>query len=378
MTPRALPKAGLSFRAEPKPFMSAVTWVAKHLPNRPVIPMLAGLLVEVSEGRVTVSAFDYEVAVRAAVDVVGESDGRAVVSGRLLAALVATFPDKPIDVQCTPAAMEVVCGSIRVTLPTLPVDDYPALPAVPAPIGTVDAAAFAGMVERVAVAADRDTNQTVVWQYAIRLALGEREIELMATNRYRAALGRVPWQGAAGERVALVPMPMLVDAAKVFATAQTVTVGIDPAGPAGFATADRSVVMRQIDVDYPVQMKDLFPERQTAPSTAPVSQLASALKRSNLVRTDLGPTLLTFRTDGLVVETHGQEEVKTAEALDCTHDGDDVTVALNGRYLADAIGALPGDVAEFSITTPLKPVLLTAQEDKGATYSHLVMPIRMQ
>jgi DNA polymerase-3 subunit beta len=377
--PRAtLPKTGLTFRAEPKPFTSAVTWVAKHLPNRPVIPMLAGLLIEVADGRVTVSAFDYEVAVRAAVDVVGETDGRAVVSGRLLAALVATFPDKPIDVSCTGAAMEVVCGSIRVTLPTMPVDDYPELPAVPEPIGTVDATTFADMVERVAVAADRDTNQAVVWQYAIRLALGEREIELMATNRYRAALGRIPWQGTVGEQIALVPMPTLVDAAKVLANGQTVTIGVDPAGLVGFASTDRSVVMRQIDVDYPVQMKTLFPERQTTPSTAPVADLASALKRSNLVRTELGPTLLTFRTDGLVVETQGQEDVKTAEALDCTHGSEDVMVAVNGRFLADAISALPGDVAEFSITTPLKPVLLTAQEDKGATYSHLVMPIRVQ
>lgn len=365
-----------TFRTEPKPFAAAVTWVAKHLPSRPVMPMLAGLLIEVADGRVTVSAFDYEVAVRAAADVTGETDGRVVVSGRLLAALVATFPNRPIDVTCTGAALEVVCGSIRVTLPTLPAEDYPALPAMPTAVGSVSAPAFADMVERVAVAADRDMNQSVVWQYAIRLALSPSEIELMATNRYRAAIGRVPWQGDNGDQVALVPAPTLVDAAKVLATAETVTVGVDAAGLVGFATADRSVVMRQLDVEYPVQLKDLFPARDDSAPTVPVPELADALKRSNLVRTTLGPALLSFTEGSLVVDTHGQEDIKTAEAVSSTYVGEGIQVHINPRFLADALGALPGDVAEFTITAPLKPVLLTTPEDKGATYTHLIVPIR--
>jgi DNA polymerase-3 subunit beta len=367
-----------TFRTEPKPFAAAVSWVAKHLPNRPVVPVLAGILLEVEDGRVTVSAFDYEVAVRTCVAVVGETDGRVLVSGRLLATLVATFPNKPIDVTCSGAELEIVCGSIRVTLPTLPVEDYPQVPAQPPAIGTVAAAAFAEMVERVAIAADR--NAAVVWQTAVRVAFEDNEIDMLANNRYRAAIGRLPWQLSGAEHVVLLSMPVLVDAAKVLAAAETVTIGVDPSGLVGFTTDDLSITVRQLDCDYPIQVRGLFPARDDTPLTAPIRDLADALKRSSLVRGAAGPAaggpaLLTFTEGGLAIHTQG-DKAKTAEAVDCTTAGQEVTFAINPQLLADALTVLPGDTVEFTVTSPLKPVLLTTPDDKGDTYTHLIVPIR--
>ena len=54
------------------------------------------------------------------------------------------------------AHLELVCGSARFTLPTMPVEDYPTLPEMPSSAGTVDAAAFASAVAQVAIAAGRD------------------------------------------------------------------------------------------------------------------------------------------------------------------------------------------------------------------------------
>jgi DNA polymerase-3 subunit beta len=367
-----------TFRTEPKPFTAAVTWVAKHLANRPVMPMLAGVLLEVEDGRLTASAFDNDVAVRARVDVVGETNGRTVVSGRLLAALVATFPDQPVDVTCTGAAMEITCGRIRVTLPTLPVEDYPALPTVPAPAGTIAGAAFADMTDRVAVAADRDLSGAIISMYAVRLELRPDEIEMIATDRFRAAIGHLQWQAQlSDERIAHVPSPTLIDAAKTFSASETVTIGLDDSGLIGFTSEDRSLTVRMLDVDFPIQMRGLFPERDSAAPTAPVGELADALKRANLVRNATGPALLTFTENGLIVEAYGDDNAKTAEIVDCNHQGKDVQFAMNPRFLLDALAALRSDTAEFTITTPIKPVLLTAPEDKGTAYTNLIVPIRV-
>ena len=46
----------------------AVAWVARSLPSRPVLPILSGLLLEASTGRLTLSCFDYEVSARIQVD----------------------------------------------------------------------------------------------------------------------------------------------------------------------------------------------------------------------------------------------------------------------------------------------------------------------
>ena len=56
--------AGLSdlkFRLTREDFADAVAWVARNLPSRPTVPVLAGVLLTGSDEGLTVSGFDYEV-----------------------------------------------------------------------------------------------------------------------------------------------------------------------------------------------------------------------------------------------------------------------------------------------------------------------------
>src|SRR5690606_3346193 len=69
--------------------------------------------------------------------------GTVLVSGRLLAECSRALPGKPVDVVLDGTRVNVTCGSSRFTLLTMPVEDYPALPEMPAHAGSVDADAFA-------------------------------------------------------------------------------------------------------------------------------------------------------------------------------------------------------------------------------------------
>ena len=64
-------------------------------------------------------------------------EGQALVSGRLLADISRSLPPKPVDITSDDTRMELICGSARFTLQTLPVADYPSLPAMPEATGTV-------------------------------------------------------------------------------------------------------------------------------------------------------------------------------------------------------------------------------------------------
>ena len=117
----------------------AVAWTAKSLPTRPSVPVLAGVLMRVADGQLTVSGFDYEVSSQVTVGVQADSDGAALVSGRLLAEITKALPAKPVEVAAVGSHLELVCGSARFTLPTMPVEDYPTLPTMPETAGVVEA-----------------------------------------------------------------------------------------------------------------------------------------------------------------------------------------------------------------------------------------------
>ena len=118
----------------------AVAWVARSLPSRPVLPILSGLLLEASTGRLTLSCFDYEVSARILLDAEVTEPGTALVPGRLLAEITRSLPPFPVELDHEKDDVTVTCGPASFTLVTLPVKEYPRLPELPLLAGTVDGA----------------------------------------------------------------------------------------------------------------------------------------------------------------------------------------------------------------------------------------------
>ncbi|MGF7234017.1 MAG: DNA polymerase III subunit beta, partial [Frankia sp.] len=144
----------MKFRVERDEFTDAVAWTARTLPTRPTsqLQVLTGLLLDASEDGLTLAAFDYEVAAKSSLTAVVTEPGRTLVSGRLLAEITRALPAAPIELATEGSRVVLTCGSARFTLPTLPVEDYPALPPLPPVTGYLESAAFAAAVSQVALA----------------------------------------------------------------------------------------------------------------------------------------------------------------------------------------------------------------------------------
>ena len=126
----------MKFRVERDVLADAVAWAARSLPVRPSVPVLAGLLIEATDDGLVLSSFDYETSARATLSAQVSDEGRALVSGRLLADICRSLPAKPVDMVLDGARVSLTCGSARFSLQTMPVEDYPSLPDMPAATGT--------------------------------------------------------------------------------------------------------------------------------------------------------------------------------------------------------------------------------------------------
>jgi len=87
----------VKFRVERDVLGEAVAWVARALPSRPVVPVLAGLLLEAGDDGLVLSCFDYEVSARVRVAAEVAEPGTALVPGRLLAEITRSLPSQPAE-----------------------------------------------------------------------------------------------------------------------------------------------------------------------------------------------------------------------------------------------------------------------------------------
>ena len=176
----------MKFRVERDVLADAVAWAARSLPSRPPVPVLAGLLLDASDGRLVLSSFDYEVSGRVEIAADIAEPGVALVSGRLLADISRSLPARPVEITTDAAKVVVTCGSARFSLLTLPVEDYPALPDMPSASGSLRGDSFAAAVAQVSIAAGRDDTLPVLT--GVRLEIDGEKITMAATDRYRLAV----------------------------------------------------------------------------------------------------------------------------------------------------------------------------------------------
>jgi DNA polymerase III subunit beta len=385
----------LKFRLVREDFADAVAWVARTLPTRPTVPVLAGVLLTGSDDGLTISGFDYEVSaeVRLAAEIA--SPGTVLVSGRLLSDITRALPDKPVDVQVEGTRVSLTCGSARFSLPTMAVEDYPTLPALPEETGALSADVFAEAISQVAVAAGRD--DTLPMLTGIRVEISGEAVVLAATDRFRLAVRELTWSAAGPnvEAAVLVPAKTLAEAAKTGTDGAEVhlslgsgsTVGKD--GLLGISGNGKRSTTRLLDAEFP-KFRQLLPTEHTAVVTIGVAELTEAIKRVALVADRGAQVRMEFSDDVLRLSAGADDVGRAEEDVAVEFAGEPLTIAFNPTYLTDGLGSLHSERVSFGFTTPSRPAVVRPASDNdpqptdsgpfpavSTDYVYLLMPVRL-
>jgi DNA polymerase III subunit beta len=385
----------LKVRLVREDFAEAVAWVARILPTRPTVPVLSGVLLTGSDDGLTISGYDYEVSAEVRVAAEIASPGSVLVSGRLLSDITKALPAKPVDVTVEGTRVSLSCGSARFSLPTMAVEDYPALPALPEETGVVASDLFAQAIGQVAVAAGRD--DTLPMLTGIRVEISGEKVVMAATDRFRLAVRELNWSTASAdiEAAVLVPAKTLSEAAKASSSGSDVqlslgsgaSVGQD--GLLGIRSAGKQTTSRLLDAEFP-KFRQLLPSEHTAVATIAVAELTEAIKRVALVADRGAQVRMEFDSDVLRLSAGADDVGRAEEDLPVEFFGEPLTIAFNPTYLTDGLASLHSEKVTFGFTTPSRPAVLrpTGDDDGYADssgpypagntdYVYLLMPVRL-
>lgn len=375
----------MKIRVERDELADAVSWVARSLPSRPPVTVLGGVLLDAGgDGEsesLTVSGFDYEVSATMGLSATIADGGRTLVSGRLLADITKSLPARPVDITVDGSRTTITCGSARFSLPTMPVEDYPQLPAQPDVTGAIAGETFAQAVSQVTIAAGKD--DTLPMLTGARIEISGTTLTLVATDRFRLAMREFEWEPAEGisDASVLVPARTLAESAKSLGGSGTsVQIGLAGGdGLLGLSGNNRFTTTRLLDAEFP-PYRQLLPDEHAARAPLHVSTLTDAIKRVSLVAERGTQVRLEFAEGTLRLSAGGDDEGSAEEELPVDYEGEPMVVAFNPEYLLDGLGAVQSDRAELLLTTPTRPALIKPIDENGdvvTSYLYLLMPVRL-
>jgi len=321
--------------------------------------------------------------------------GTVLVSGRLLSDITRALPNRPVDFHVDGNRVALTCGNARFSLPTMPVEDYPTLPALPEGTGSLPADLFAEAIGQVAIAAGRD--DTLPMLTGIRVEISGDTVVLAATDRFRLAVRELTWSALAPdtEAAVLVPAKTLSEAAKASADGSDVRLslgagtGVGKDGLLGISGNGKRSTTRLLDAEFP-KFRQLLPAEHTAVATINVAELTEAIKLVALVA-DRGAQVRMEFANGMLRLSAGADDVGRAEEdLPVDFVGEPLTIAFNPTYLTDGLASVHSERVSFGFTTPGKPALLRPAlgDDSQPTgsgpfpalptdYVYLLMPVRL-
>src|SRR5688500_13259642 len=131
---------------------SALQLVGRAVSSRGTLPSLGGILLDASNGSLTLRATDMELAMTRTLEVGAESDGTALLPGRLLGDVVRSLPpgDVSLEVRSEQRDVELAAGGARFHLRTLSAEDFPRLPELEGEAVKLPASPLAQTIELVA------------------------------------------------------------------------------------------------------------------------------------------------------------------------------------------------------------------------------------
>jgi DNA polymerase III subunit beta len=365
-------------------FAAAVAWASKWVATKPVVPVQAGLALELAaDGKLSITAYGENVTARSVVaaDYPGtEALQRAIVSGRLLAQLAPLLGNsKPVVISGSSDAIIIRSGSFRATLPALNENDWPTLPDAAPHVGTVAGAALADGVGRVCIACHDDPSSGMMLACGY-LHFGRDGIDVRGASSPRAAGITLPWTAADGfdGGGATILGPVLTEAAAAFDGPDDVRVGLSPS-LLSLTAPSRSMTVRVIALDKPYPAGDLanyFAFQQDQHVTVEPSDLAIPMKRAAIVRGKEGPVRITVADGGLSVgAAEGQIGQESDDVIEVDYSGPEHVFGVNPDYLAAALHSAPAGPVTLGFGAAKRPITLTSEKDP--TWHHILMPVRI-
>src|SRR5215470_1161832 len=347
--------------------------VSRGVSTRTTVQILAGILLHASNGRLELAATDMELSLRTSAEVSVESEGSAVVPGRLLLELSRLLPDADVTIEhkLEEAAVEIRSGSATYRLHTYNAEDFPRLPdAGAAERHEVDRETLLETVSRVSRSASRDESRPVLTGVLMRFEPGK--LVMAATDSYRLSVKETATEGAVPELEAIVPARALQELARIAQAGEHIELGVHE-NQVIFSTGHALLTTRRIDGQFP-NYKQLVPEAFDHELALPREELLEVVRRVAVMAQRNSPLRLRFGDGELTVSAQTQDVGEARESLPVAFSGEPLEIGFNAEFLRDGIESVVGEQARLKLISPLRPGLIQGEADD---FLYLIMPIRL-
>jgi len=357
--------------------LSAINGV---ITTNPVVPILENFLFEISEGNLTVTASDLQTSMITELQVESKEDGSIAIPAKILLETLRNLPEQPVtfSIDHNTYSIEINSDNGRYKLAGENATDFPKIPTVSDGYSVnLSSDTLSKAINNTIFATSNDELRPAMTGVFVKL--DETNTTFVATDSHRLIrYRRVDVASDMGHSM-IIPRKALT-LLKATLPSEVTNVNLEfNASNAFFNFNQVKMICRLIDERFP-DYENVIPLDNENTVVVNKDAVLSSLKRiaiyanktTHQVRLKITGSELMISAEDLDFSNEANER------LSCEHDGEDIEIGFNAKFLVEMIGNIDSDDITFKLSAPNKAGIITPNDkDDEEDILMLVMPVML-
>ena len=380
----------MKFTVSKSLFINKLTPAMGTVSNKGTITAIEGVLIETIDGNIRISTYDMTKGVRSTFEAISiEREGKYIINAQRLYQTIRVMPEDEVTIEvndklnCT-----VSSGKASFSMFAMKGDDFPNLPELSGDRGfEISCDKIRLMISKVAHSIAEVDNRPMLCGAYFKIT--RNNLEVVSCDSYTLSRCSVKcnitslFAANDTEFAFIIPGHALGEMSKNLAEGDEENVQFYIARKHAILKKGDSIFFtRTIDSEY-IDYNRIIPKDNDIIVTVDRDRFLDGLERANIVADEKikGSTRSYVKLttdDQFIAITSSSVNGKVSDEMECVHEGRDIEIGFNCRYLINSVKVAEGESIKITLKSPTQAITIEpAEEDEEFKYFYMILPVRM-
>ena len=380
----------MKFTVSKSTLIKKLTAAMGSVSNKNTITAIEGVLIEtVGDGLIQLSTYDMNKGFRTTVEAVSvEREGKYIINAQRLFQTVKVMPEDEITFDINDKLnCEISSGRAAFSMFAMKGSDFPNLPDLYTDKGfTVSSEILRSMIGKVAHSIAEQDNRPMLCGAFFKIYDGGMEVVscdsyTLSKCSIKCDIGNIGSEDT--DYSFIIPGHALGEMSKVLGDGED--------APVDFFLTRKHAILRKGDVVFFTRVIDseyidynrIIPKENDIRVTVEKERLLSGLERANIIAEEKiqgsGRSYVKLSCEGRYLSlTSSSVNGTVNDEMDCEHEGGDIVIGFNCRYLINSVRVAEGESITLTLKSANQAMTIEATEpDEKFSYFYMILPVRM-
>ena len=380
----------MRFTVSKSTFINKLTPAMGTVSNKGTITAIEGVLIETIDGKIRISTYDMTKGVRSSFDAIEiEREGKFIINAQRLYQTVRVMPEDEVTIDvndklnCT-----ISSGKASFSMFAMKGEDFPNLPELSGDRGfEISSNKVRLMIGKVAHSIAEVDNRPMLCGAFFKIT--RDNLEVVSCDSYTLSRCSVKcsitslFTANDVDFAFIIPGHALNELSKNLAEGDEENVQFYISRKHAIIKKGESIFFtRTIDSEY-IDYNRIIPKDNDILITVDRERFLDGLERANIVADEKikGSTrsYVKLTTDDQFISiTSASVNGKVSDEMECVHEGRDIEIGFNCRYLINSVKVAEGENIKITLKSPTQAITIEpAEEDENFKYFYMILPVRM-